>query len=59
MARWKTRSQKTQESIISKYMKMRKAMIEIRITVGLPDRAKLEDVVNAVKELAAKNEERR
>lgn len=59
MARWKTRSQKTQESIISKYMKMRKAMIEIRITVGLPDRAKLEDVVNAVKELAEKNEERR
>lgn len=45
--------------MISRYMKIRKALIEIRIAVGLPDKAKLEDIVAAVKELVARDGEKK
>lgn len=59
MGRYKTRSDVRNESIALKYVRMRGAMVDIRILLGLGERAKLEDIVEAVKKLAAKNEERR
>ena len=53
MGRYETRAEKTRQSITSKYLKIRKAMVEIRILLGLGERAKLEDIIEAVKELVA------
>lgn len=40
-------------------MKLRKSMVEICIALGLPDRAKPEDVVDAVKELVERDGEKK
>jgi len=56
MARYKTRAETNRESLILKYMNMRKAMVEIRVALKLGERAKVEDVVEAVKQLVAKSE---
>ena len=58
MGRYKTRSDVRNESIALKYVRMRGAMVDIRVALGLGERVKLEEIVEAVKELVAKNGEK-
>ena len=51
MGRYKTRSQKVQDSLGARYAKTRGAIIEIRILVGLGEKSGLDEIVRAVKEL--------
>lgn len=56
MGRYKSRGQKAQDGLITRYMKLRRAMVEVRKLVGLGDKAKLEEIVEAVRELVENKE---
>lgn len=57
--RYKSNAEKRRETTASKYIKMRSAMVKIRIAVGLGEKAKTEDVVEAVKKLVRDTKERK
>lgn len=57
--RYRSKADQRRETTASKYIKMRSAMVKIRIAVGLGEKAKTEDVIEAVKKLVADVKERK
>jgi hypothetical protein len=57
VGRYKTRGQKAQDSLIKRYMNLRRAMVEIRDILGMTGRTQIEDIVEEVRKLAGKKRE--